>query len=135
MGIKSQFNKFLLDTCPEVFEHIHISQYEYKKIAVDMSLYMHKFKAVCGPRWITAFINLIACFRRNNVHAVFIYDGKKAPLEKETERAERRKVREKLDIQVCKLEDDMETYYKTGEISETLQNLNVQQEYPKSLLH
>ena len=96
MGIKSSFNKFLRDICPEIFEEIHISEYAYKKVAIDISLYLHKFKAVCGDRWLSAFINLIACLRRNEVHWVFIFDGK-APQEKEMERAKRHENREKME--------------------------------------
>ena len=90
MGIKSQFNKFLRDICPNVFEEIHLSEYKFKKVAIDISLYLHKFKAVCGEeRWLTAFINLIGSLRRNNVHCVFIFDGK-SPIEKEQEKMKRR---------------------------------------------
>lgn len=94
MGLKSNWNKFLRDTCPEVFEPVHLSQYAYKKVAIDISLYLHKFKAVCGERWLSAFINLIACLRRNEVHCVFIFDGKSPP-EKESERSKRREERKK----------------------------------------
>ena len=95
MGIKN-LNKFLHQKCPEVFETVHISQYAFKKVAIDISLYMHKFKAIAGERWLSAFMNLITSLRRNNIHAVFVFDGK-SPIEKNEERAKRRKEREKLE--------------------------------------
>lgn len=122
MGLKSQFNKFLKDICPEVFEEIHISEYAYKRIAIDISLYMHKFKAVCGDRWLTAFINLISCLRRNNVHCVFIFDGQ-APVEKTSEREKRRKEREKLEKQVYEYEQALDEYNKTGIIAICLKEM------------
>ena len=133
MGLKSSFNKFLRNTCPEVFEAIHISEYAYKKVAIDISLYLHKFKAVCGDRWLSAFINLIACLRRNEVHCVFIFDGKSPP-EKETERAKRREDREKMEKRLYELEEAFEEYHKTGVVAKCLSDFYTQRHSPKRLL-
>ena len=111
MGIKN-LNKLLKDKCPELFQQIHISDFSYKKVAIDISLYMFKFKAVCGDRWLTTFINLIASLRRNEVHCVFIYDGK-APVEKDTEKAKRREERSKLEENLFVLEEALDDYHKT----------------------
>lgn len=134
MGIKSNFNKFLRDTCPEVFESIHISEYGFKKVAIDISLYLHKFKAVCGDRWISAFINLIACLRRNELHSVFIFDGK-APKEKEIERAKRKDCREKQEQKLYELEEAFDDYHKTGVVAQCLTDLyGGRRQSPKHLL-
>jgi flap endonuclease-1 len=119
MGIKSNFNKFLREKCPEEFELIHISEYCYKKIAIDVSLYMCKFKAVCGDRWLSSFINLIACLRKNEVHCVFIFDGQ-APKEKDLERENRHAAKEKLEEKVFDLKSSMEIFHQTGEMNEIL---------------
>jgi 5'-3' exonuclease len=133
MGIKGNFNKFLRDICPEVFETIHISEYAYKKVAIDISLYLHKFKAVCGDRWLSAFINLIACLRRNEVHCVFIFDGKSPP-EKDAERAKRREDREKMEKQLYELEEAIEEYHNTGVVAKCLSDLYARRRSPKRLL-
>lgn len=133
MGIKSSFNQFLRDTCPDVFETIHISEYAYKKVAIDISLYLHKFKAVYGDKWLSAFINLIACLRRNEVHCVFIFDGKSPP-EKEAERAKRRDDREKLEKNLYHLEEAIEEYHRTGIIAKCLSDLYTKRRSPKRLL-
>lgn len=134
MGIKSGFNKFLRDTCLEIFEEIHISQFSFKKVAIDISLYMHKFKAVCGDNWLTAFINLISCLRRNEIHCVFIFDGK-APPEKKLERAKRRNDREKMEKQVYLLEEAFEEFRKNGIVTQCLHELyNKGKNFPKRLL-
>ena len=40
MGIKSNFNKFLKDTCPQVFNDIHLSELSFQKVAIDISISM-----------------------------------------------------------------------------------------------
>ena len=121
MGIKN-LNKFLREKSPNIFEQIHLSEYAFKKVAIDISLYLFKFKAVCGDRWLSAFINLISSLRRNEIHCVFIYDGQSPP-EKEDEKAKRKLDKEKLQDQVCKLEDALDLYHRTGEIDKILQDL------------
>ena len=133
MGIKSSFNSFLRDTCPDVFEQIHISEYSFQKVAIDISLYMHKYKAVCGDRWLSAFINLIASLRRNEIHCVFIFDGG-APAEKMGEQTKRRDAREKLDNKLYDLEEALEDYNKSGVVAKCLSDLYSRSRSPKRLL-
>lgn len=100
MGIKSSFNSFLREKCPEIFEEIHISEYAYSKIAIDISLYINKYKATGGDgHWKKYFIKLITSLRRNQIHCVFIFDGKSPP-EKEAERLKRKQERAKLEKNV-----------------------------------
>lgn len=133
MGIKSNFNQFLREKCPDIFEEIHISEYAFKRVAIDISLYLHKFKAVCGDRWLSAFINLIACLRRNETHCVFIFDGK-APEEKNEERVKRREDREKMDKNLFILEEALEEFDKTGIVGKPLIDLYERRRSPQRLL-
>jgi 5'-3' exonuclease len=133
MGIKSSFNSFLRDTCPDIFEPIHISEYSFMKVAIDISLYMHKFKAVCGDRWLSAFINLIASLRRNEIHCVFIFDGC-APPEKSGEQAKRKDTREKMDQNLFELEEAFSDYNKTGVVAKCLSDIYERSRSPKRLL-
>ena len=121
MGIKS-LHKFLRNNCPQIYEEIHISEYSFKKVAIDISLYLCKFKTICGDRWLSAFINLIACLRKNEVHCVFIYDTG-APPEKEAERKERVAQRAKLEEKVFKLERAIEKFHLSGEVDQILIDL------------
>lgn len=121
MGIKN-LNKFLRNNCPDVFETIHISQYSFKKVAIDISLYLCKFKTICGDRWLDAFLNLIACLRKNEVHCVFIYDSG-APPEKSEERKERREQRDKMEKKVYELEEALEKFHLTSEVDQLLIDL------------
>jgi 5'-3' exonuclease len=122
MGIKS-LNNFLRKKCPHVFIDTSLKDLQYKKIAIDISLYMCKYKVVCGDKWIYAFLNLIRCLRRNNIHCVFIYDNG-APPEKKIEKENRQKHKEKLEDKVFKLEELMNTYHTTGEIHVDLLELS-----------
>jgi len=121
MGI-SNLNKFLRKKCPSVFKEIHISEFAYKKVAIDITLFLCKFKAVCGENWVTAFINLVASLRRNEIHCVFIFDNG-APDEKSGEREERRKQQEQIKKKVFDLETAFEKYTNTGEVDISLKEL------------
>jgi len=120
MGIKSNFNKFLQKKCgSNVFVDTHISDFRFKKIAIDTSLYLFRYKAGMGDRWLSGFISLISLFRRNHVHCVFILDGQ-SPEEKKDEQKRRKDDRTKKDDLVSSYEADLMNYYSTGIISEQL---------------
>lgn len=121
MGI-CNLNKFLRKKCPSVFKEIHISEYAFKRVAIDITLFLCKYKTICGENWVTAFINLVASLRRNEIHCVFIFDNG-APDEKNDERAERRKQQEIIKKKVFDLETAFEQYSNTGEIAEILYDL------------
>lgn len=121
MGI-ANLNNFLRKNCIEVFEEIHISEYAYMKVAIDTSLFLCKFKAIYNDKWLEAFIKLVSCLRRNEIHCVFIYDFG-APPEKEAERAERRAQQDKNKKKVAELETSLEKYYDTGILEDNLKEL------------
>lgn len=118
MGIKG-LNKFLREKFPEIFEEINISTYAFKKIAIDISLFLCKYKVIFGDKWLSSFIHLITFLRKNEIHCIIIYDGK-APIEKSDEQKKRRDVREKNEMLVNILERDLEIYYETEEVSDAL---------------
>lgn len=121
MGIKS-LHKLLRKYAGESYTKIHISEFAFKKVAIDMSLYMCKYKSICGDSWISAIINLVVCLRENEVHCVFIYDGK-AVDDKDQERQRRMDEREKREEIIFTLEIALDKYHKTGEIDECLSDL------------
>jgi 5'-3' exonuclease len=122
MGIKS-LTKFLRDNYPDVYDLIHISDFSFKKIAIDTTLYLCNYKALYGEEgWINAFIKLIASLRENDIHCVFIFDGGYPP-EKEAERKERMEARMKQEEKVSRFEDSLDKYRETGVIDEILFDL------------
>ena len=102
MGIKN-LHHFLRKACPLIYTEIHLSKYAYKKLAIDTSIFMCRFKTTYGRQWLDAFLQLVAVLRENEIHPVFVYDTK-APIEKEEERKSRTlarmKTKEKAD-QIC----------------------------------
>ena len=127
MGIKSNFNKFLHKKCgSDVFVDTHISDFRFKKIAIDTSLYLFRYKAGMGDRWLSGFISLISLFRRNHVHCVFILDGQ-SPVEKKEEQKRRKDDRTKKDDQISSYETDLVNYYSTGIVSEQLATFVIKQ--------
>lgn len=122
MGIKN-LHKFLKKNCIEVYEDIHISEFAYKKIAIDTSLYMCKYKIIAGDKWLSSFARLVSCLRKNKVHCVFIYDNGSPP-EKELEKKERQKHTQKLRDKVTNLTVDLKRYRETGAVSKLLKETN-----------
>jgi len=125
MGIKD-LSKFLRDKYSELFEHIHISNYHFRKVAIDTSLYLCHYKAAYNNpdnpndlTWLGAFIKLVSCLRENEIHCVFVYDSG-YPAEKIEERKERVEARSKLEERVCRLENALEKYHSSGEIDQIL---------------
>ena len=118
MGIKN-LNKFLHKKSEDIFKTIHLSEYAYKKIAVDISLFLYKFKAISNENWLVCFINMICCLRKNNIHCIFIYDGK-APPEKDNEKIKRQQTKENERKKIYDLEYSLNIYHTTGIIEQIL---------------
>ena len=119
MGIKS-LSQFLKKSHPELFKPIHISEFAYKKVAIDISLYLCNYKALYGDGgWLSAFVRLVACLRENEIHPIFIYDGG-FPAEKKNEQKERADSREKMEDRVSTLEEAIDKFENTGELDQCL---------------
>ena len=121
MGING-LSDLLRKYCPKIFKTKNLSEYAYKKVAIDTTLYLFKYKSVFGDRWLTGFISLIACLRKNDIHCVFIEDGK-APAEKSGERKKRAEQKEKLVNKIADIEDAINKYHTTGEVEIILQEI------------
>ena len=119
MGIQ-QLNELLKKICPNVFEPIHLSEYAYKKVAIDTSLFLCKYKAIKGDKWQEEFIRLVSCLRKNEIHCVFIYDNG-APPEKDDEKARRRAQSDKNRQRVFEIDEAVKIYYETKVITDVLQ--------------
>ena len=124
MGIKSNYTKCIRKIAgDDIFKPTHISEFAFKKIAIDLSLYVYKFKAAMGERWLSGILNMIKCFRINIVHPVFIFDGK-PPIEKQEEQDSRKEGRAKLEQNIINLENDIVNYHNSGIISDRLNKLS-----------
>jgi len=122
MGI-SGLTSFLRQECPQVFNEIKLEDLQYKKCAVDISLYVFKYITIFGDKWMSAITNLVSVLRKHNIHCCFIYDTS-APEEKLAEREQRREKRDKLDEKITSLQEALAKAYATGEISQILVDLH-----------
>lgn len=118
MGIKG-LTEFLKDKCPQIYKPVHLSHFAFQKVAIDISFFLYKYKVVFGNNWIDAFINLVCCLRRNEIHCVFIYEFKSVP-EKEKEREKRKEEREKVEEKLADLELSYEKYKYNNILNDTL---------------
>lgn len=139
MGIKS-LSKFLKEKYPHLFEAIHLSEYAYKRVAIDVSLYMYRYKRACWNTdvfgaygWLGAFIRLVACLRENEIHCVFVYDSK-APKDKEEEQKQRAENYEKSRKKLYDIEEAIDKYHQSGEIDPILIELQSRYRIQKPIL-
>jgi len=121
MGIHN-LHPFLRNKCPECYHDINLSQLSGQRIAVDVSLYMYKYKVTQGEWWIRAFLKLIMCLRRNNVHCVFIYDTGCCQ-EKLAERARRMQGKNKLEDKTTELRYAIDEYKRTKVVLPVMQRV------------
>lgn len=112
MGIKSLL-KLLRDECPAVFRDTHISEFEYEKIGVDISLYLYKYKATSGDNYVASIISLLLSLKENKTHPIVVFDGE-APKEKTEERKKRKGAREKLEEKSFALISAIKDYNENG---------------------
>lgn len=119
MGIRN-LHTFLRKTVPFVYEEVSLTRFAYKRIAIDLSIYLCKYKAHYKDRWLDAFLNLVSCLRENEIHFVFILDSKSPP-EKDDEKRHRQLQREKLRARIIELEGAFKLLLEKNEMSLCLQ--------------
>lgn len=108
MGIKN-LHTFLKKTCPNIYNEIHLSVYAYKKVAIDVSIYLCRFKTTLGKQWLDGFLHLVSLLRENEIHPVFVYDTKFPP-EKDAEKKQRLLSRMKTKEKTEKIVADWDAY-------------------------
>jgi 5'-3' exonuclease len=121
MGIKN-LHQLLRKHCPDVYVEQPLEAYRYKKLAIDASLYMFKYKTSAGDRWLSCFVSLLAALRRHEIHPVFCFDNG-APPEKQQERANRQESREKIRAKTQELEQALREFDNDQTIAPCLMEL------------
>tara|TARA_Y100000389_G_scaffold66587_1_gene62735 strand:- start:3227 stop:4159 length:933 start_codon:yes stop_codon:yes gene_type:complete len=89
MGVKL-LSKFLKNECYEDTKKIHLSCLYGKKICIDTSIYLYRFKG--QGMLIENFYVMCSLFKKYNITPIFIFDGK-PPIEKHKELENRKKER------------------------------------------
>jgi len=113
MGIKF-LNKFLQENCDQSIWHIHLSELNGKKIAIDISVYLYKYET--EDTLIENIYLMLSIFRHYNITPIFIFDGKPPPEKKEL--LQKRKAN--------KVEAKNE-YYKLKELLDTVDTMEKQE--------
>jgi len=121
MGIKN-LHKLLEKYAKGCYNKKHLSEYSFKKVAIDISLYLYKYKAIAGPQWIEYFISLVNSLRKNDIHCLFVYDGQ-APIEKLEEQKKRRDSRESQSKKIEELERQILDFEINGIIGSLIEEL------------
>ncbi len=87
MGIKN-FHTFMRKKAPNSYQEIKIDSLNGKRIAIDTSIFMCRYKSSLGYKWMSGFYTLVYNLVSHNINFIFVFDGK-APPEKDKEREER----------------------------------------------
>ncbi len=118
MGIQN-INPFLRKFAPRAFEVVHINRFAHKKVAVDISLFLYKYKVIHGASWVQGIFKMMVFLRRHKVHPIVIFDGE-PPAEKIQEQEARRELRKLRVRRYEMLTEHYATYMNTGEMSSEL---------------
>lgn len=119
-GLKDLIKKY----SPASITEVHLSNFRFQKVAIDVTLYLFRSKAKANSKgfpdqWITDFLYIAACLRRNNIHPIFVFDST-SPIEKDETKKERASKKQSVRDRVNKISDLLEKYYKDGEIDQSL---------------
>lgn len=122
MGIQG-LTPFLKKFAPLAFSTVHLSRFSKKKIAIDISLFLYKYKVIYGEQWLSGVLQMLTLLRSHSIHPIIIFDGE-APVEKMEEQQSRRASREERIQRYNQLTSNLEVYTATGVISNELQDFH-----------
>ena len=104
MGIKN-LTSFLKDHCPETITQIYLNEFNGKKAAIDVSIFLYRFKYK-GNNLIPKFFEQINRLRCNNITPIYIFDGPPGP-EKDNVMLIRKSKKEEKFIKIDKMRTEM----------------------------
>ena len=73
MGVKL-LSKLLKQECNDVTNTVHLSQLYGKKLCIDASIYLYRFK--CNEALLENLYLMCSVFRKYNIDVIFVFDGK-----------------------------------------------------------
>lgn len=125
MGIQG-LTPFLKKFAPSAFSTVYLSNFTKRKIAVDISLFLYKYKVVYGEQWLSGILQMLTLLRSFSIHPIIIFDGE-APVEKMEEQQNRRAAREERVQKYNTLTNCLEQFNTSGTISTELQEFHDKQ--------
>jgi 5'-3' exonuclease len=118
MGIKGLF-PVMKEHAPSGLGVVKFEDLRGQAIAVDVSIFVHKFvKAAGDESWLCTFMHFLCSLRRARIQAVCVFDGPNPPPEKALEHAKRKAESERGAKNLAALERLLETARALGESGE-----------------
>lgn len=102
MGIKDLY-KLLEKYSPNAIKNIHLSKYNNKKVAIDISIYLYQYK-YSEKNILNGFIKQLNHFKKFNITPIYIFDGK-PPKQKEITLETRSKNKENMINKIKELKE------------------------------
>lgn len=133
MGIKN-FHKFLRKHSPESYQEVSLSNYSGKTIAVDISIYLFKYKSIHKEKWLNSFLSFLLLFKKHKINCVCIYDTK-APIEKDARKEERKQRKKNAENRILEIQNGLMEYEKSGIVSSILADISKTKGKLKKILH
>ena len=121
MGIKL-LNNFLRSKVPHVFKTTEISNLNSKRVGVDISLYMCKYKAKYGDEWLRYITSMFLYMIDQGIKILIVFDGE-APPEKQKERDRRTNRKKKQQLKIDELENILVNYRVTKEVPDNIKDI------------
>jgi 5'-3' exonuclease len=118
MGIKN-LHRFLRRHSPSAYADVPLSSLQNKKVAIDINVYLFKFKSIHRDKWLTSFINFICKLLYYNIQCVCVYDTKSPP-EKNARKEERKSRKQQIKNKITDIELALKTYEDTGIVAPIL---------------
>lgn len=87
MGVKN-LSKFINQYCKNIIKSIHLSELNNKTIAIDISIYLYKYKirdnadGTSNKYMLRNFKRMIDILKKNSITPIFVFDAKTTPEEK-----------------------------------------------------
>lgn len=122
MGIRN-LNTILKRYAPNAISHeASVDDYRGKRVAVDVSVYLHKYKSIYGKTWLNAFYAFMKSL--SEIKCVFVFDSKACPKEKLGERQRRSNLRHAQRANLDAIKAAVEEYMKSGSVAHILEKFS-----------
>lgn len=123
MGIKN-LTSLIRKNYSGAYSCVNLDFLRFKIVAIDVPIYMFKYKYLTNNSgnqndWLVNFINMIHFLRKNDIHPLFVFEGK-YEIEKTETREARKTTRENIKIKTKTLEADLIAYKESNVISDAL---------------
>lgn len=119
MGIRD-LKKLLNARAPDAFRTVAFDTYAGRRVAVDASVYMFRYKMSLGAnKWLEGFMDLVHTLVRFQVVPVIVFDGK-SPVEKLGEKQRRKNSRQDTKKRLATIRSELDAYKATGTVGPNL---------------